>query len=87
MVELKERITYSEVEAYKREIMEKSVLVTPATAARILDRTERTVHNLIRDGKLHGYTENKRAKGLRLLASELRDYVESLKVKHKEWHE
>lgn len=82
-----ERITRQDVENYKREILEASVLVAPAEAARILACSERTVHSLVRDGELHGYARKRGERGMRLLASELRDYVRSIRIEKESWRE
>jgi hypothetical protein len=81
------RITRLEVELYKREILEQSVLVSPQEARMILACSETKVYRLVQTGRLKGYSENRKSKGLRLLASELRDYVRSIKVDSDEWRE
>ena len=83
----KERITKHDVDTYKREILEESVLVTPKAAAAMLSCSQRTIHRLVQEGELAGYTRTPRAKGLRLLAAELREYVKSIKVDIDEWRE
>lgn len=84
-VGIREKISRSDVEMYKQRVLEESVLVSPQEAARILDCGDRKVYDLVRSGRLSGYTENPKRKGLRLLASELRDYVKSMKVDRDEW--
>lgn len=73
-------ITKYDVEQYKREFLDRTVLVSSRVASQILSRSERTVHRLVGDGKLTAYAETPTASGRRFLASELREYVESLKV-------
>ena len=82
---MNERITRSDVTTYKREILEQTVLVAPSEAALILSCSERTVHRLVREGEVHGYGRNIGGRGLRLLASELREYVRSIKVDPDVW--
>lgn len=82
-----ERITRQDVLAYKREILEQTVLVAPAEAATMLSCSERTVHRMVRDGEVHAYGRNKGSRGLRLLASELREYVRSIKIDKDFWRE
>lgn len=83
----KQRITRLEVEMYKREVLEQSLLVSPKEGAKILSVSERTIYNMVRSGTLHGYSKNRDAKGLRLLAAELVEYVKSIKVDPDEWRE
>lgn len=82
-----ERITRKDVTAYKLEFLEQTVLVAPAEAASILACSERTVHRLVRDGEVHAYGRSKGSRGLRLLASELREYVRSIKIEKDAWRE
>ena len=83
----RERLTRTEIDSYKREVMEQSVLVTPDDAARILACSPRKIYDMVRAGKLSGYSENIRAKGLRLLAADLQHYVRSIKVDKDKWYE
>jgi hypothetical protein len=87
MAKLNQRITHSELEAFKRDVLEKSVLVAPAEAARILSCSERKVYDLVRGGDLHGYNKKRGTAGLRLLARELQDYVQSIKIDKNAWLE
>lgn len=82
-----ERITRQEVLDYKRQILEQSVLVAAPEAATILCCSERTVMRLVKEGEVHGYGRNPGSKGLRLLASELRDYVRAMKIEKDFWRE
>ncbi len=74
------RITEQDIAAYKREVMDKTVLVTAHGAASMLAVSERTVRRLAEEGELTEYRREEGVKGLRFLASELREYVGSLKV-------
>ena len=80
-----ERITRQDLLDYKREILDQTVLVAAPEAASMLACSERTIHRLVREGDLHAYAL--RGRGLRLLASELRDYVRGLKVDRERWRE
>lgn len=83
----KERITRLEVEMYKREILESSVLVSPREACKILSCSESKLYGLVKTGRLHGYAQNRGTKGLRILAAELREYVQSIKIDSDIWRE
>lgn len=77
----KVRITRQEIDAYKRELLEETVLVTIKDAATMLQVSESTVRRRIDEGRLPVYGENGReSHGLRILASELREYVRSIKL-------
>ena len=80
----REQITDRDVAEYKRELLENTVLVATKTAAEILACSERTVHRMISDGDLHRYSRVPGSRGVRVLARELREYVDSIKVDH-EW--
>lgn len=84
---IREKLSHSDVEAYKREVLEQSVLVAPAEVAKILSCGERKVYELVKSGELHGYQRNRGGRGLRVLASELRDYVQSIKIEPADWWE
>ncbi len=77
---MKQRITQHDIDKYKRDILEQSVLVCAREAASILACSERSVHRLVQEGALAAYGKNSGSKGRRFLASELRDYVRSLKI-------
>lgn len=83
----RQRITAEDIEAYKREILEQSVLVTGADAARVLACSTSKVYGLARGGKLRAYNERPGVKGLRFLAAELRDYVRSIEIDRDKWRE
>ncbi|TLM66021.1 MAG: helix-turn-helix domain-containing protein [Deltaproteobacteria bacterium] len=75
------RITRQEIDAYKREILEETVLVTIRDAAAVLQVSESTVRRRIDEGRIPVYGENGReSHGLRILASELRAYVRSIRL-------
>ena len=82
---MSERLTRQDVAAYKRELLDQTMLVAPAEAAQILACSERSVHRLVREGEIHAYGRNRGSRGLRLLASELRRYVDSIKIEKEEW--
>lgn len=84
---IKRRITAEDIEAYKRDILDQSVLVKAADAARVLSCSTRKLYNLARDGQIAAYNEQAGMKGMRFLASELRDYVRSLKIDLDSWRE
>lgn len=79
--------TRQDVMNYRQEVLEQIMLVSPADAARVLDCSERAVMNLIREGELHAYCRNTRSRGVRLLARELREYVNSIKLEKDAWRE
>lgn len=80
-----ERITRQDIATYKREILDQTVLVAAPEAATMLSCSERTVMRMVRDGEIHAY--GLRSRGLRFLASELRDYVRSLQIDRETWRE
>lgn len=75
-----ERITRGEIEMYKREVLEQSVLVTPKDAASVLACSTRTVYSLVQEGKISAHNGSRRSKGLRILAASLKEYVQSIKL-------
>lgn len=77
----KVRITRQEIDAYKREILEETVLVTIKDAAHMMQVSESTVRRRIDEGRLPVYgAKGREANGLRILASELREYVKSIRL-------
>jgi hypothetical protein len=85
MVEIsKQYITRNDVDTFKREIMESTVLVRLEVAATIMDCSPRKVERLIKDGRLRCYNESMN-RGLRVMASELKQYVKSIQIDHQEW--
>lgn len=75
---IKERITRADVEAYKREILEQSVLVGLPEAAAILAVSPSTVRRRVEERRLVPYNDTD-GKGVRFLASELREYVREMR--------
>ena len=74
------RLTRTEVEAYKRELLEGSVLVTVETAATVLAVHPRTVYRMIEEERLTPYRRSRSdVKGTRILASELKTFVASMR--------
>lgn len=85
MVEIsKQYITRNEVEAYKREILEATVLVRIEVAAKIMDCSTDKIGRLIKDGRLRCYNESMN-RGLRVKASELKQYVKSIQIDPQDW--
>lgn len=74
-----ERITRADVEAYKREILEQTVLVRLDETATILAVSKSTVIRRVEEGRLTPYNDNGGRKGLRFLASELQSYVKEMR--------
>lgn len=80
-----ERITRGEIEMFKREVLEQSVLVTPRDAASILACSPRTVYSLVQEGKLSAHNGSRRSKGLRILAASLKEYVRNIKLNQEDF--
>ncbi len=76
---VKERITRQDIDAYKREILEQSVLVRLDEAAAILAVHPRTVQRRVEEGLITPYNDTANRKNLRFLASELRRYVREMR--------
>jgi len=83
----KQRITRADIDGFKREILEQSVLVRGPEAARVLACSTRKIYDLAREGKLTAYNERHGVKGVRFLAADLRDYVRQLKIDTDKWRE
>lgn len=81
MVE-KVNITRAEITAYKREVLESSVLVRMSEAAEILAIDQRTLRRRVEEGRITPYNDNPTSKGLRFLASELQQYVQDMRQEH-----
>lgn len=80
-----ERITRRDIDAYKREILEQTVLVRLDETAEILAVSVSTVIRRAEEGVLIPYNDGQNKgnnKGLRFLASDLRDYVRQMKAQH-----
>ena len=87
---IKERITRQDIDAYKREILEQTVVVTMQAAAQMLACSTSTVRSLVREGRIGQYTRHDHGRpcaGTRILASELREYVRSIRVTGDRWNE
>lgn len=78
-------ITRNDVETFKREILEHTVLVRIEVAAKIMDCSPDKVGRLIKDGRLRCYNESMN-RGLRVMASELKQYVRSIQIDHQDWY-
>lgn len=76
---VREMITRREIDAYKREVLEQSVLVRLDEASAILAVSTRTVLRRIEEGKLTPYNDNPTNKNIRFLASELQRYVKDMR--------
>ena len=80
-----ERITRKDLDQYKQQILDQTVLVRLDEAAAILAVSPDTVRRRVDAGKLTPYNDDSgrsNSKGLRFLASELREYVTSMKAQH-----
>ena len=73
------RITRQEIDSYKREVLEASVLVRLDEAAAIMAVSRSTVVRRVEEGRLTPYNDNGNRKGLRFLASELQRYVKEMR--------
>jgi predicted ArsR family transcriptional regulator len=80
----RERITRQEIEMYKREVLEQSVLVTLDDAAAILAVSPRTVRRRVEEGLLATYSDTSDRENTRFLASELREYVRRMRTIHRD---
>lgn len=76
---VRETITKREIDAYKREILEQSVLVKLEEAASILAVSKRTVIRRVEEGMITPYNDTTSSKSMRFLASELQSYVRDMK--------
>lgn len=84
----RERITRGDIEAFKREVLEQSVLVTAREARVVLGGcSPRKLYQIMDAGHIAGYNQSPRSKGLCFLASELREYVRSIKIDPDKWRE
>ncbi len=77
---MRERITRREIEAYKREILDQTVLVGKDEAAAMLAISPRTLERRVEEKKIEAYNDNTTNKNMRFLASDLRDYVRRMKI-------
>lgn len=79
-----EQITMRDVEQYKREILEQSVLIDIDTAAQILSVSTRTIRRRVDEGMIATYSDTKDRENTRFLASELRNYVKRMRCIHRD---
>ena len=79
-----ERITRAEVDQYKREILEQSVLIDINAAAQILSVSTRTIRRRVEEGMIATYSDTKDRENTRFLASELRNYVKRMRCIHRD---
>lgn len=75
-----ERITRRDIDQYKREILDQTVLVRLDEAAAIMAVSRSTIIRRVEEGKLNPYNDNHTRKGMRFLASELREYIRQMKA-------
>lgn len=78
------RISVADIDAYKREVLEQSVLLSPREVAKVIGKSPSTVYDLAAAGVLtpHGRIgdDGRILKGVRFLASDVREYVRSLRL-------
>lgn len=75
---VKERITRQDIEAYKREVLEQSVLVRLDEAAAIMAVSRSTLIRRVEEGALTPYNDTGERGRMRFLASELKRYVREM---------
>ncbi|MDO8945043.1 MAG: hypothetical protein Q7U75_17815 [Desulfobacterales bacterium] len=78
------RITRQEIDDYKREILNKSVLVTLDDAAAMLSVSPRTLRRRVEEGMIATYSDTPDRENTRFLASELSEYVRRMRTIHRE---
>lgn len=76
----KVRISRDEIDAYKREILESTVLVRIDEAAVMLAVHPRTIRRMVEERRLEPYNDGQRRNGIRFLASELQKYVREMRA-------
>lgn len=81
---VKERITRQDIDAYKREILDQSVLVSLDDAAAVLAVSPRTLKRRVEEGLISTYSDTPDRENTRFLASELRDYVRRMRNIHRD---
>ena len=75
------KINQTDVNNYKKETLQGSVLVSVDVAANILAVHPSTVYRYIQEGRISSYNgSTSRSKGVRILANELKEYVRSIRV-------
>lgn len=81
---VKEMITRAEIDAVKREIIEKSILVNFDDAAAMLAVSPRTLRRRVDEGLISTYSDTADRSNSRFLAAELREYVRRMRVIHRD---
>jgi len=81
---IKERVTRAEIDAYKREILEQSVLVSLEDAAAVLAVSPRTLRRRVEEGLIPTYSDTPDRENTRFLASELCKYVRGMRQFHRD---
>ena len=81
---VRERITRAEIEAYKREILDQTVLITLDDAAAVLAVSPRTLRRRVEEGLIPTYSDTPDRENTRFLASELREYVRQMRQIHRD---
>lgn len=81
---VKESITRMEIDAYKREVLEQSVLVSLDDAAAILSVSTSTLRRRVREGLLPTYSDTADRENTRFLASELQNYVKRMRTVYRD---
>ena len=81
---VKEMITRSEIDAFKREVLERSVLVSLEDASAILAVSTSTLRRRVREGLLPTYSDTADRANPRFLASELQNYVKRMRTIYRE---
>ena len=59
----------------------------PRIRYNIINGMAMRVYRLVREGEIHAYCRTRGSRGLRILASELREYVASIKIDKERWRE
>lgn len=77
-----ERITRKDIDQYKQQILDQTVLVRLDEAAAIMAVSRSTVIRRVGEGRITPYNDNRTGKGLRFLASELREYVRQMRSQY-----
>lgn len=81
---VRETITRAEIDAYKREVLERTVLVGIEDAASMLAVSTRTIRRRVEEGMLSVYSDTADRSNIRFLASELREYVRRMRTIHRD---
>lgn len=82
---VKTRVTVNEINRIKRQHIMKVLLYTPTEVALVLGCSERKVVDLVRDGKLLAAGDNPGCKGIRIPASSLDEYIDSITIEPEFW--